>query len=594
MWLPPAEVLADPALNRDALFVAQAWRELFDPRSPDTYRARALDPFMLLDELLKVCELAKADQKWMSHVHLICAEIRDEANTFARLAAPSAAKHAFVSVGAFSTVRHEDLHRVKEVATLAKDLSGSPLQVLLAETHALLTNNIQQKSDFLRALGFVASHAHRLGVGDEIAGALKRCDLTETPEAVLDVIAAELYPVERQFHCFLAVSGPIPDLDSLLVDSDFSRIGLPRIERQQAGCDWQAGHADRYLVQVAVSASSNRLAAESALAKLEAMLNLLALYANASSHHISNEILVEDAHNLQIVDVAPASHYGLFPRSAHIRTTRGRIEQMGQRLDGRISNILSAHALGISATDPRAALSHFWTSLEAIVGSLGSGSIGERVANVIAPIVTSRRIHKIVTHLALSIYATKKISRRNTDPDLMPASTKGHVSREDVLSCLTGARNNPGVLDLFRICADNPLLCYHLLEAWQELSQPRTLVKMLKRSEQRVQWQILRIYRARNIFVHKGGNDELVWRLLDNAQTYISFVLGRIMFDLSQPFNWTIDTALEFERQNFLRLCECLERTNTDCGLMTSDLLPHLTARGVDVPLWGAGSRFAE
>jgi hypothetical protein len=92
--------------------------------------------------------------------------------------------------------------------------------------------------------------------------------------------------------------------------------------------------------------------------------------------------------------------------------------------------------------------------------------------------------------------------------------------------------------------------------------------------------------------VHKGGNDELVWRLLENAQSYISFVLGRIMFDMSLPNEWNIDTAIEFERQHFDRVCMAMERLGPKCELKTSDLLPHLSSKGVDTLLWGADSRF--
>lgn len=592
MWLPPADVLSDPALNRDALFVAQAWRELLDPHSPDTYRARALDPFLLLDELLKVCDLAKADQKWLSHVHLICGEIRDEEATFARLAVHPAAKHAFTTLGTFVTVKHEELQRTKDAATLAKDLSGPPITLLLDDAKSLLEDNFQRKGDFLRTLGFIATHAHRLGVSEEAISALDDCDLTASPIAVLDKIAEHLRPEEREIYCFLAISGEIASLDSLLVGTDYSRIGVARIERLQVGLDWHAAHSDKYLVQVPVRARSSRIAAENALVRLGTILNLLALYANAASHEISLLVLVEDGRNLRKVDVSPGQHYGLFPRNSHIATTRSRIEQLGERLDGRMTNVLGAHALGISAADPRAALSHFWTSLEAMVGGFGVGSIGDRVANLIAPIVTSRRIHKVVTYLALSIYETKRAMGLEVDARLMPSSTKGHVSREDVLSCLTGVGNNNGIMDLFRVCAVSPLLCFHLLNAWQDLSRPRDLAKTLKRSEQKVRWQVLRIYRARNIFVHKGGNDELVWRLLENVQSYISFVVGRIMFDLSSPNNWNLDTALEFERQHFERLCGRLEKYGEKCELMTSDFLPHLSARAHDIRLWGEGSRF--
>lgn len=592
MWLPSAAILSDPHLNRDALFVSQVWRELLDARSPDTYRARVLDPFLLIEELQKVCELAKNDTKWMSHVHSICAEIADWKLTTDRLDLPAAAKHAIGVISSSTNLKYEDLHRVAESALLVRQLVGEPLYVLLADARSLLDNGFKRKIEFVQTLAFIASHASRLGVRDSILIELDECSLVCPPEDILDLIAAHLSPEWRDFSCFLSVTAPIRDMDSLLAGSGFVRIGLPRIEHSVQGVSWHASHDGGYLTEVQVKARSSRLAAEGALSNLQAMLSMLSLYANQSLYRIADQVLVEDAGTYVVEDVSPAKHYGLFARKDHIRTARERMRHAGWPVDGRIRNVLGAHALGISASDPRAALSHFWTSLEAIAGSLGSGGIGERVAGTIAPIVTSRRVHKIVTYLALSIYETRKIIGTKLDKGLMPASTDGYVSRADVLCCVSGPEDNVGVLDLFKVVSANPLLCFHLYSFWLEMHDPKLVARAMRRSEQRVKWQILRIYRARNVFVHKGGGDELAWRLLENAQSYISFVLGRLMFDLGSNTGWSVDTALEFERQHFERLCDCAQRLGADAGLKGSDFLRHLSVTEEDTLVWGAGSRF--
>jgi hypothetical protein len=381
-------------------------------------------------------------------------------------------------------------------------------------------------------------------------------------------------------------------LDALFSETDLVRIGLPRIERSEAGKSWHAAHADEYLVEVESCATSRRTAAEFALARLRATLDLLALYANAQSHELSNKLLIEEeGGDLEEINVSPAAHFGLFPRSQHVQTTRNRIARLGGRLEGQVADILGAHTLGISAVDPRAAIIHFWTALETIVSGYGSGSIGDRVAASISPVVTGRRTHKIVTYLALSLYGLLKLTGERLSPELMPTSTKGRVAQEDVLCCLTGPRDNAGITELLRLSARSPLLRYHLTRAWEEFNDPRELQKRFEHSEQRVKWQLLRIYRARNVFVHMGGRDELMWRLLENAQSYVSFVVGRLTFDMDSHETWTVRTSLEYQRQHQERVGEAL-RSNAET-LRISDLLPHLSPKAEDVVLWGAASRFA-
>ena len=100
----------------------------------------------------------------------------------------------------------------------------------------------------------------------------------------------------------------------------------------------------------------------------------------------------------------------------------------------------------------------------------------------------------------------------------------------------------------------------------------------------------MRIYRARNVFVHKGHSDDLIWRLLENAQSYVSHAIGRLIIDMGGNEDWNEDTSLEYQRQSFKSLCDSLRQGGQP--LRTSDLLAHISERATDVPLWGPGSRF--
>lgn len=544
----------------------------------------------MLDELVKVAEFAQGDAKWLSHVHSICAEIAEESTAFSRLPLPASAKGAFELLGKSTNARQEDLGRVRDGALLVKDLCGDPLATLFEHVRTLVGTDMREKSEFLRSLGHIATHAHRSGLAETSQAALATFDSSRPPMDALSALQAALDPMQRNFQCFLAVSGDQSNIDSLLAGSEFERVGASRFDRSQLALTWHADLPAHHVIEVAASDRSPRMAAEASLARFQAMLNVLALYANAADYRIADVVLVEDAADFMLVDVSPEKHFGLFPRQGYIKTTRNRIRKVGDRLDGRIANSLGAHALGISATDPRAALSHFWTSLEALVGP-GLGNIGQRVATSIAPVVTFMRTHRIVVYLALQVKRTVEARGLRLDKDLMPASTAGHVAREDVLSCLTGVKDNAGIVHLLDVCSTNPLVIHHLYRAWQELSAPAVLSKALRRSEKRVTWQLLRVYRARNLFVHKGEHDELVWRLLESAQSYISFALGRLLNDLDEHPTWSIDMAMEFNRQQFERVCDALQH-GAKCKLTTLDLLPHITQLGRDVPLWGPASRF--
>src|SRR5687768_13453959 len=61
MWLPAKELLTSEDVDKQSLFILQSWHELLSPTSPDSFRARVLNVFLLLDELSRVAALARDD-----------------------------------------------------------------------------------------------------------------------------------------------------------------------------------------------------------------------------------------------------------------------------------------------------------------------------------------------------------------------------------------------------------------------------------------------------------------------------------------------------------------------------------------------------
>ena len=146
---------------------------------------------------------------------------------------------------------------------------------------------------------------------------------------------------------------------------------------------------------------------------------------------------------------------------------------------------------------------NLWTALETITGSMGPKSIRSRVADRIAPIIAYRRIDKIATYLALSIHATVSRDGRGLIVIccLLQMTTSSHPM---MFYAVTGKKKNDSIMYLFNRCSVSPLLLNRLFSVWQEFHEPRSLAKSIARSKARVEWQIARIYRARNLLVHRG------------------------------------------------------------------------------------------
>jgi hypothetical protein len=85
--------------------------------------------------------------------------------------------------------------------------------------------------------------------------------------------------------------------------------------------------------------------------------------------------------------------------------------------------------------------------------------------------------------------------------------------------------------DLLRMCSDNPLACHRLYRLNSDFQSSAGIYKALNSHERRVEWQIHRIYRARNNLVHAGRVptylDSLIMNLFEYYRTSIATIVNR-------------------------------------------------------------------
>jgi hypothetical protein len=115
---------------------------------------------------------------------------------------------------------------------------------------------------------------------------------------------------------------------------------------------------------------------------------------------------------------------------------------------------------------------------------------------------------------------------------------KNFVSPGWLMLTLTKPENHPHLIDLFKFASPHPLLCNRVKMLWDSLHDPATLGAELNSSKQRLEWQMARIYRARNLIVHHGVEAPYMAVLLDHLHFYFSIALSRILHGLSTNSTW--------------------------------------------------------
>lgn len=586
MWMPSDFKLLDS--NGDdhkfSLLLIQAWHELLSPSTPDTYRARALDLFSLLDELDQVALIAIDDERWKAHVKAVGEELSDSIEEEARLLQGNPLLRSQLQSIASDATQCLSISLLREKLRVVRSHVGNGVSLLIDDMSELVSAGPKFKSELLSRLATLATHVEQRGLAEESLAGLKDEMHRYSPSELIEALTQSLVSESRSFDCFVRINGHQGDSLSILDDSPFARATRRDYRPDAETGLWRSRLGNDLAVRTEIRGLSGRLAAESALARLSSILNMHNLYCNSAAFHADPKVLVYGEHNTQVIEVTPSKHFGLKPRKQARKRTRSGYSRIGERIDGRLSNILESHKLGLSSQEPRSAIINLWTALEAIAGPNGLSNTGERVAAVIAPIVAWRRVDKIATYMAIECLQAMKRCRIEIDTRVLCHSAKSEVSPADLMLALTGPKNNERIAYLLRELAASPLLINRLFEEWKNFSVPSVLAKTLVRSKKRVRWQVLRLYRARNLLVHKGEMSPIVWRLLQNAQYYVSTAVGRILYDLSGNPDWSIDTSLSSQSMRFDYVCNQLTREGGK-NLTVQSFLATKVVKG-DVALW--------
>ena len=89
---------------------------------------------------------------------------------------------------------------------------------------------------------------------------------------------------------------------------------------------------------------------------------------------------------------------------------------------------------------------------------------------------------------------------------------------EQLASLIIGTNSHQ--VELCSLVSESPLLLQRLKLLQNIFSDPGQAISKIERHEQRVRWQLHRIYRQRNEIVHSGRVSSMNSGIIDNAQSY--------------------------------------------------------------------------
>lgn len=220
-----------------------------------------------------------------------------------------------------------------------------------------------------------------------------------------------------------------------------------------------------------------------------------------------------------------------------------------------LTQAIQMHAEAFDSRSTTTLLRTFWTALETLFLSQAPNSSRENVVNSLLPIIQKTYILKNLRAVYSQLCsALEQQSMR----ELEIADFKGFVR---YFSAYT--ENSAEMKKIYGYLSQNPLLRTRLFSLRKALADGKSIASFLDSHRVRIEWQVKRLYRMRNIATHLGIEISGIDIAANHLHNYFDYAVN-YMLCKSENGDYVISTAaVVFEAKNDNRIyAEMLKENN--------------------------------
>lgn len=190
----------------------------------------------------------------------------------------------------------------------------------------------------------------------------------------------------------------------------------------------------------------------------------------------------------------------------------------------RLLRALRLHNIALKAGSPENQILDFWSAIEILLPPSKEGkSRIEQIADSMTPFIAGGYAAK----LAADLYKSVKVTGEET----MKKLKKIRIGDNEVDKCMalfSIKKNEKLREELYKLFEWHPLLKNRIYFLVSKFNSTKTIANTLNAHRQRVSWQIMRIYRTRNLIIHSGKTLPYLDILVENLHSYLDRVFDLI------------------------------------------------------------------
>lgn len=215
----------------------------------------------------------------------------------------------------------------------------------------------------------------------------------------------------------------------------------------------------------------------------------------------------------------------------------------------------SLHGISLETENPKTQLLNIWIALESICPQIDSDEKIENIINCLTPILYCNYVKKLSQSHGLSLnrhsfsYLRKvptKYDGRLAEATFRVLSLEAHKTNRD---------------SIYKKTQEFPLLRHRTMQLHNCFSQRANIQGIITGHVRRVEWQIRRLYRTRNLIVHSNRDALNVRQLVENAHWYLDTLLNSTVELSCSSLNFnSFRQVFEFNQSTMGQLREELKK----------------------------------
>lgn len=180
------------------------------------------------------------------------------------------------------------------------------------------------------------------------------------------------------------------------------------------------------------------------------------------------------------------------------------------------------HNAAIKATAPESQLLEFWSAIEVLFPPKEVDT--DRIIQITNSLIPYL-FYEYAAKLATDLYFSLKRSRISETLNELQKVPEGESNVEKCLALISVNSNETIRAKLYSLLSHHPLLKNRIYYLSQKFSSADIVAKTLDAHNRRISWQIMRIYRARNLIIHSGKTLPYINILVENLHNYLDRAL---------------------------------------------------------------------